>query len=182
MIDEFFQKQLAPIVNVGAKPWRYRDTADSDTGGSLAQFQRAEEIRKVFFGGGARTATTRINFKPIDMDPAIETFAFEADEQVVTMNQGTPGVPRSIQWPGPHGTTQVKLQVLPSGTSMVFEGPWALHRMFDRATIEPLGGPDKFRATFQFDGKPVRVEVIASSVQNPFRFAELQTFRCPTTL
>ena len=69
-----------------------------------------------------------------------------------------------------------------AGTPLLFEGPWALFRMFDRATLESLGSPDRFRATFQIDGKPVRYEVTASSVQNPFRLSEMQAFRCPATL
>ena len=184
VMDEFFQKQLIQYVDMGAKPWRYRKIADGggDTSGALIQFQRASEIRGVFFGGGARAASTRVNIKPIDMDPKIETFSFEADGQVITFEHGTAAIPRTIQWPGPTGTPQVRLQVLPSSTDLVFEGAWALHRLFDRATIEPLGGPDKFRATFDFDGKSVRIEVTASSVQNPFRMPELQSFRCPVTL
>ena len=187
VMDEFFQKQLVQYVDVGAKPWRYRrigETARGD-GGGLAQFQRAAEIRGVFFGGGARAPSTRVDMKPIEMDPALESVTLDAGGQVITHSASSPGAPRSIQWPSPQGVNQVRLQATAggaAGTPLLFEGPWALFRMFDRGTIEPTGSPDRFRVTFQIDGKSMRYEVTASSVQNPFRLNEMQAFRCPATL
>ena len=55
LLDDFFQKKLAPYVDTTVKPWQFRQLGDASLGdsASLIQFQRAAEIRSVFFGGGA---------------------------------------------------------------------------------------------------------------------------------
>ena len=64
----------------------------------------------------------------------------------------------------------------------MFEGPWALFRMFARAQIEQGSQPEKFRASFTIDDRRIQFDVTTASVQNPFRLNELQAFRCPTGL
>ena len=124
-------------------------------------------------------------FKPIDMDASITQFILDVDGQSVEYRHG-PQVPTSIQWPGPKGSTQVRLQIYPasiSGTSgQVFEGPWALFRMFDKIQITPSTQPEKFFATFNIDKRKVQFEIVTSSVQNPFRLQEFEQFNCPTRL
>ena len=92
-----------------------------------------------------------------------------------------------MQWPGPRGTgagaragQPARLGQRPSAT--VFEGPWALLRLFDRVKIEPANCPSDFRATFDVDGRKAVFEVTANSVRNPFRLRELSEFACPTGL
>jgi type VI secretion system protein ImpL len=152
---------------------------------ALIQFQRAAEIRTVFFSGGARGPGLRIEMKPVEMDPGILQFSLDVDGQVLRYAHG-PTVPQTIQWPGPRGSNQIRVQVSPPGTSgqsgLVFEGPWALYRMFDRAQIDAAGQPEKFRAVFSLDGRNIVFDVTTSSVQNPFRLADLQAFRCPSRL
>ena len=71
----------------------------------------------------------------------------------------------------------------PNGESgFVIDGPWALYRMFDRVTVEPGSGPEKFFATFTLDSRKAKFEVTANSVQNPFRLRELREFSCPERL
>jgi type VI secretion system protein ImpL len=65
---------------------------------------------------------------------------------------------------------------------MVFEGPWALFRMFDRLQMENTGLPERFKATFNIEGRKATFEITTSSVQNPFRFKELEQFQCPGRL
>ena len=68
----------------------------------------------------------------------------------------------------------------PGGTSgQTTEGAWALFRLFDKARVEGLGAPEKFKVTFDVEGRQASFEVTASSVQNPFRLRELAEFRCP---
>jgi type VI secretion system protein ImpL len=188
LMDEFFKKNLAQFVDTSSKPWKFRRQGDSTMGeGSVAlvQFQRADEIRKVFFTGGSRTPSVRVDLKPLEMDPAILQFSLDADGQVLKYSHG-PIVPTSIAWPGPKATGQIRIQISPASASgnsgMVFEGPWAIYRMFDRAQIERSGQPEKFRASFNFEGRRALFDVTASSVQNPFRLPELQSFTCPSRL
>jgi len=88
-----------------------------------------------------------------------------------------------VQWPGPRGSTQVRLQIDPPGPSglsgVTTEGSWALFRMLDKATIQATGQPERFSVTFSVDGRNATFEVLASSVLNPFRMREIAAFQCP---
>jgi type VI secretion system protein ImpL len=187
LMDDFFQKNLAQFVDMSTKPWKFRKVGDAqfnDASGALVQFQRAAEIRSVFFGAGSRGPAMRLDLKPLEMDQAILNVNIDIDGQVVKYAHG-PAVSQSIQWPGPRGSNQVRLQISPPGANasgLFYEGPWALFRMFEKAAIEGASVPERFKATFVIDAKKIQFEVTASSVQNPFRLAELQAFKCPSAL
>jgi type VI secretion system protein ImpL len=186
LIDEFFQKNLAQYVNTSTRPWSFRTMGEAslgDASGALVQFQRAQAIREVFFRGG-QGAAMRLEFKPVGMDATITQFILDVDGQVVKYSHG-PQIPAQVQWPGPRGSTQVRLQLSPpsvGASGQVFEGPWALFRMFDKVQIEATGQPEKFVATINVDGRKAQFEVLTSSVQNPFRLRELEQFQCPAQL
>jgi len=186
MLDDFFQKTLAQYVDTSSKPWSFRKMGDASMGdaGSLIQFQRAATIRDVFFRGGA-TPSMKLEMKPVSLDASITQLVMDIDGQVLKYSHG-PQVVTPVQWPGPKGTSQVRLQVTPAGggnpTSQVFEGPWALFRMLDRAQIQPTPQPEKMIATFNLEGRRAQFEVISGSVQNPLRLSELEQFRCPGRL
>ena len=184
LMDDFFQKNLAPYVDTSTRPWSFKKVQEQSLGGpgNLAQFQRAATIRDVFFRSGG---SVRLDFKPIDMDPAITQFTLDVDGQLVKYAHG-PQVPQSIQWPGSKGGISARFQITPpapSGASGVTtEGAWALFRLFDKARVEGLGAPEKFKVSFEVEGRQANFEVTASSVQNPFRLHELSEFRCPSGL
>ncbi len=187
-IDQLFQTRLAPYVDTTARPWRFRPVEGAPLGsdtGSLVQFQRAQAIRDTFFPG-VNVPTLRLQVKPVDMDASLKQFILDVDGQIVRYDHG-PQIPTPVVWPGPRGSTQVRVEVSPpgSGTSFgsVFEGPWALLRLFDRVTIEPIANSqERFRATFDVDGRKAVFEITASSVRNPFRLHELHDFQCPMGL
>lgn len=186
LMDDFFKTKLASLVDIGAKPWRFRQVGDASLGadsGTLLQFQRAQTIREVFFRGGP-AAGLRLDFKPISMDVSISQFVLDVDGQIVKYSHG-PQVPQPVQWPGPRGSTQVRVQLTPPAVSSgfgPFEGPWALFRLFDQVKIEATPQAEKFLATFVIDGRQAQFEVTASSVRNPFRLPELEQFQCPAGL
>jgi type VI secretion system protein ImpL len=187
VLDQFFRQKLAPHVDTTVKPWRFRKVGEASmaAGASLVEFQRAAEIRNAFFAGAATVPTMRVTIKPVDMDPNILQFLLDVDGQPFRYAHG-PAVPQRIQWPGPKGTGQIRVEVSPpgpSGTSgFTVEGPWALMRLFDRARVEPTPQPERFRATLTVDGRPITLEVTASSVQNPLQLPELRRFACPARL
>lgn len=188
LLDEFFQKNLAQYVDTSTRPWSFRKVGDANMGsasGALQEFHRAQIIRDVFFRGGGRTAGMSLTFKPVEMDASITQFILDVDGQLVKYSHG-PQIPMTLQWPGPRGSSQVRLQISPASASgasgQVFEGPWALFRMLDGMQILPTSQPEKFVVTFNVDGRKARFEVITSSVQNPFRLNELKQFNCPGRL
>ncbi|QPF76796.1 type VI secretion system membrane subunit TssM [Roseateles sp. DAIF2] len=186
-IDQLFQQKLAPYVDTATRPWRFRAVEGMPLGadaGTLPQFQRAAAIKETFFPG-SNTPSLRLDFKPVEMDSSIAQFILDVDGQIVRYAHG-PQIPMSVQWPGPRGSSQVRVQVSPPSASgpsgLVNDGPWALFRLFDRVRIEPTSAPERFRASFDIDGRKAVFEVTASSVRNPFRLRELNEFACPAGL
>lgn len=190
LMDDFFQRSLMQFVDTTTRPWSFREVGGGQMGsssesGALTQFQRALSIRDTFFRSGGKTPGLRLDFKPVEMDASITQFILDVDGQIVKYAHG-PAVPMSVQWPGMGGRGQVRIQVSPpsaSGTSgAVFEGPWALFRMFDKVDIDAGGQPERFRATFNIEGRKAVFEVTTSSVVNPFRMTDLNNFSCPGKL
>jgi type VI secretion system protein ImpL len=187
LMDDFFQKRLASMVDTSARPWRYKPVADKPamTVAALSQFERAAVIRDVFFRGGARSPTLRFDFKPVEMDATITQFALDVDGQIVKYAHG-PVVPMSVQWPGPKGSNQVRVQIDPPATQgssgATVDGAWALFRMLDKESISSAGAPEQFFVTFTIDNRHARFQVTANSVQHPFHLRELREFSCPEVL
>lgn len=184
--DRFFQAKLLPIVDISRHPWGYRqvgDTRQSDSSGALLQFERAQAIRDVFFRGGGSMPSLRLEFKPTEMDASITQFILDIDGQLVKYSHG-PQVSQPIQWPGPKGGNQVRIQVSPmsANSGLEFQGPWALFRLLDGAQFTPTAQPEKFSVTFNVGGSKAQFDVTSSSVQNPFKLKELQQFQCPMRL
>ena len=139
-------------------------------------------IRETFFAGGSAVPSTRLEFKAVEMDTELREFTLDVDGQLVRYAHG-PQIPALVQWPGPRGTGVVRVMVQPAGgTGMVNDGPWALFRLFERVKLQPGPSPEKFRATFEIDGRKAVFDVTASSVRNPFRLPELRSFACPNGL
>ena len=187
LFDSFFQQKLMPLVDSSARPWRFKPQGNATLGspsGALLQFQHAAILRETFFPGGGNVPSLRLDFKPLEMDTSITQFILDVDGQVVKYAHG-PQIPAQVQWPGPGGSKQVRVALSPvtSGTSgLVTDGPWALFKLFDRLQIEPSGAPERFRATFNIEGRRAVFDVTASSVRNPFRLPELEAFSCPDKL
>jgi len=186
-IDSYFQRELAAVVDTSTSPWRLIPGARGDLGRAeaLQQFERAAVIKDVFFrsGGGAPAVTVLI--KPIEMDASITQMKLDIDGQVVSYRHG-PQVGYTVRWPGTRGSRQVRLALEPAlgggADGLVLEGPWALHRLFDRASVTPGDSPERFVATLAVGGRSVKFEVVASSVKNPFALKEMREFTCPAGL
>ncbi|WP_088280713.1 type VI secretion system membrane subunit TssM [Ideonella sp. A 288] len=182
---EQMQTKLAPYIDTSTRPsWTFRAVDGTPLGtdvGTLPIFQRAAAIRETFFAGG-NTPSVRLEFKPVEMDPALTQFVLDVDGQVVRYSHG-PQIPSTVQWPGPRGSGVVRVMVTPAGTTgLSQEGPWALFRLFERVSIQPGPSPERFRAVFDLDGRKASFDVTTSSVRNPFRMRELGDFSCPNGL
>ena len=186
MMDDFFQKRLVNLVDTSTKPWRYKPVAGraNVSASALAQFERAARIREIFFRSG-KTPSIRLDFKVMEMDATITQFVLDVDGQLVKYAHG-PVLPMAVQWPGPKGSNQVRIQLTPPSTSgasgQVADGPWALFRVMEKAQLESTGIPEKFIVTFNVENRRARFEVTTNSVQSPLRVRELQEFSCPEGL
>jgi type VI secretion system protein ImpL len=187
-IDAFYQTYLQGKLDTSGAHWRFKPTQGlplTSQGDGLDEFRRAQVIREVFFPSGSRTPVLRFEFKPIEMDAAIQQFTLDVDGQLLKYAHG-PQIPMQIQFPGPKNTTQVRVSISPptaSGNSgFVLEGPWALFRLFQTVQMESTAQSERFRATIAVEDRKVTFEIYARSVQNPLKLKELAEFHCPQAL
>jgi len=188
-IDQLFQQKLAIYVDTTKRPWHFRPVeggaALGTDVGTLPQFQRAQAIRETFFQGGAAPKLS-LTIKPVEMDGSLKSIIIDIDGQIVRYDHG-PQIPTKVDWPGPRGTGQVRVQVDPPGSGTTFgslyEGPWALLRLFDKINFEAIGNSQTtFKAVLDVGGRKAVFEVTASSVRNPFKLPDLHDFQCPMGL
>ncbi len=184
MLDEFYQRRLAALVDTGTNPWSYKPLADGVRpagSAALAEFQRAARIREGFFRSGGKAPGFKIEIRAVEMSEGLKELSIDIDGQVLKF---VPGNTTStvLNWPSQKVSSQIKLSTAPAGTPMTFDGPWALFRLFDRFDVQPTSQPEKFNLLVNVEGKRARFEVIANSVLNPFRMREIQQFRCPGSL
>lgn len=184
LMDDFYQRRLAALVDTGTNPWSFRPLPDGSRpggGASLPDFQRAARIRDVFFRSGGKVPAFRVDIRAIELDPAIKELNIDLDGQVIKFVPGNTAA-STINWPPARLASQVKVSTVPAGTALQFDGTWALFRLFDRFDVQPSGQPERFQVVMNLDGRKARLEVIASSAFNPFRLREMQQFRCPGSL
>ena len=184
MLDDFYARKLANLVDTGTNPWSFKPTGDGSrpvNAAALADFQRGARIKEVFFRSGGKTPSFKVDIRAVEMDPALQEIDLDIDGQVAKFTAGN-STPVTVQWPSARVASQIKLTTVPAGTPLTFDGPWALFRLFDRFEVQPSAQPERFTVALNLDGKRARLQVTSSSVFNPFRLREMQQFRCPGSL
>ena len=185
LFDDFYQRRLAALVDQSTTTWTYRPLADGSrpvSPAALAEFQRAQRIREVFFRSGGKTPAIRIEMRLSELEPTLKELSFDIDGQVQKLTTTSPSI--SIAWPSPRLASVIKMTtgLGNAGPLVQTEGSWALFRLFERFQIEPGNVPEKFSVIMNLDGKRARLEVISASVFNPFQLREIKQFRCPAAL
>jgi type VI secretion system protein ImpL len=188
LLDGFYQRHLAPYVDTSTRVWAFRraDGAHAEPGESLPQFQRAQSIRQAFFRDGGRALGTSLEFRLLELHPAVKGLTLEIDGQTMRFGREQKNA-LSVQWPGPPGAARrVHLQMASTAggnaSDFVFEGPWALFRLFDRVRIEPGAAPDRAQFVLDVEGRTARFEVRSATPLNPLMRQELEQFQCPKRL
>jgi len=185
LLDDFFQRRLVNLVDTSTRTWTYKPLTDGTrpvAPAALAEFQRAQRIREVFFRAGGKAPAMRIEMRLIELEPSLKELVLDIDGQVQRLTTGGPSI--TVNWPSTRMASVLRLStgLGNAGPLVLSEGPWALFRMFDRFQVEPSAVPEKFGLIMNLDGKRARLEVIAASVFNPFQMREITQFRCPAAL
>lgn len=184
LMDDFFQRRLASLVDTGTSPWSLKPLPDGSKpagGAALPDFQRAARIKDVFFRGGGKAPAFRVDIRALELMDGLKELNLDIDGQLIKFVPGNTTA-STVTWPPARLASQVKLSAVPAGSTQVFEGTWALFRLFDRFEVQNAAQPERFQVIVNLDGKKARLEVIASSAFNPFRLREMQQFRCPGAL
>ncbi|WP_457419487.1 type VI secretion system membrane subunit TssM [Roseateles sp. P5_E7] len=181
MLDDFFQRRLQPLVDTGTASWSYKPLPDGTrppASAALVEFQRAARIREVFFRSGGKAAGFRVDIRPGELADGLKDLSLDIDGQHTVFTPGGAGT--TVTWPSARVASQIKLNTTPAlAAPLVFEGPWALFRLFERFEVQPGAQPEKFSVLLNLEGRRARLDVTAASVFNPFRLREISQFRCP---
>ena len=185
MLDGFFNAQVRPFVNMAGTTWRLQPVGEVTppiSAADLAQFQRASQIRDLFFGGGGKDATVKFDITPQSADNVTKQVTIDLGEQQIIYAHG-PTRPVTITWPGANRIINARLAFDPPPTTgqpvLQASGPWALFRLFERGALKPTGSADKYLLDFQLGDRQASFEIRAGSVLNPLAPGLLRAFQCP---
>jgi type VI secretion system protein ImpL len=184
LIDAFFSTNIRQFVDMDSATWRIQPVngvAPPISQGALAEFQRAENIRQLFFAAGS-TPSVQFSITPTDLDPGAASVSIELGSLTVSYAHGPP-VPTQINWPGSDGMQTARLIITPTSGGSPVEidesGPWALFRLFQQGSLEESGSADQYTLTFSQGGHTATFAISAGSVLNPFSPGTLVDFQCP---
>ncbi len=177
LLDVFFRKELLPNVDTRSRPWRYREGMVVAGDALLRSFERAEDIRRVFFSPAVPLPRLQFSLRPVEMDDALEEFAIDIDGQTLRYENG-PRVQRNFTWPGPAGATRVILRAKGQGGEG-YEGPWALLRVLTRQPWERGETPAVSRVSVSDHGRRLVLDLGLQGSASTGVLASLASFRCP---
>ncbi len=183
LLDKFFNDNLQAFVDTSGTTWKAQPVAGVAppvTPGDLAQFQRASQIRDLFFGNGGNQPTVRFDITPIDTDA--KQVILDLDGLTITYAHG-PIRATSVTWPGQNRMNSARLVFDPPPSSgppvLQATGPWALFHLFAKGTLQQSGSPDRYTLDFTVGDRHASFELRAGSVQNPLAPGVLKDFQCP---
>ena len=183
-LDTFFTQQVQPFVDMSGATWRVQTVNGVPppvAQGALAEFQRAETIKQLFFAGGA-TPTVQFGLTPVSLDAGAAQAVLELGGTNISYAHGPP-VPTMISWPGTDGMQTARLIITPiaggSPAEIDASGPWALFHLFSEGEISQAGSSSQYTLTFDIGGHTVSYSIDANSVINPFAPGMLTDFECP---
>ncbi|PPC76267.1 type VI secretion system membrane subunit TssM [Pokkaliibacter plantistimulans] len=183
-LDRYFEEYVAPVVDTSASTWQFeKDIGMSDK--SLKMFQDARQIRDAFFEPGSQIPKVDFALKPKTLDEDVISFLLEVDGQSLVYRHG-PTRLSNFSWPGDGSKPGVRLVFTEpdSGKTITndYPGAWGWYRLLDRlASLRKATIKDK-QLDINVKGYKASLELVPSSVYNPFWSAELRGFECPATL
>jgi type VI secretion system protein ImpL len=185
MIDNFFTQQVQQFVDTSHASWQIQPVngvAPPISQGALAEFQRAENIKQLFFAAGPQPGV-QFTITPVSLDGQAAQVALELGSSVTVSYAHGPVVPTQISWPGTDGMQTARLIITPTGGGFPVEidasGPWALFRLFGQGSLVQNGSSDQYTLTFSQGGHIASFSISAGSVLNPFAPGTLTDFKCP---
>lgn len=180
LADAYFKKHLADRVDTREHPWRYKGESE-DSEGLLVMFEKAAEIREVFFQGtdGRRLALDFTLSVPY-LDPALTQLNMNFDGTQVNYAHW-PVAPVSVSWPKSRMTSRVAINAAPNAggaSSKVFSGPWSLFRWLDSASDIVTTDDDEMALSYTLNGRRAEIKIAGLLYNDRPLPALLKDFRC----
>lgn len=179
-LQTFFNQNLAPLVDTDQRPWRPHEKGMvSDS--TLRAFENAAKIRDNWFKEDNKPGFGFL-LSPVVLSSNIAEATLDIDGQVVHYSHGQ-SQPVRMEWPGPKGGSYVRITFLTSGGAIqtaIFEGPWALLRFYDAASVS-IRGQDTRELTIMLNdvSGSYRINIRALQQNFPLWSKNLRNFTCP---
>jgi type VI secretion system protein ImpL len=183
VIDKYFARYLAPLVDMSGQDWQWRHETQLGqqlSAATLKPFQTAAGIRDAFFRQGETMPAIRITIAPASLNADIDMALFSIDGQIVQSYQ-TGSTACTVNWPG-NGSGSANLSftpALPGRQSVLgFQGQWAIRRLLKAGTVTPNG--DAIDVRFVIGGRDASYTIRTDPGPDPFLLPALSSFTCPS--
>jgi type VI secretion system protein ImpL len=179
VFDGFYKTHLEALTDTTRTPWRWQAGAASQvlTPGMLRTVEDANELREVFFQGGAKLPQMQYTAMVGDIDRGATRFTLDIEGQV--LDSQLEKRPWGIKWPGPKAGF---VQAAFDGRFAVqhteqFRGPWAWFKLLERSKIT-RESDIRNTVTVNVKGLTANIVIEALTIHNPFASGEWQRFKC----
>jgi type VI secretion system protein ImpL len=182
IIDKFFNERMAPMVDMSAEPWSWKQ--DGRVGQDLSkttlrEFQRAAQIRDAFFPTGSPMIGLQMVVKPNTISGNADMVLMEVNGTVI-QSQQVGNAPVDLTWPA-SGAGSASITIFPEiagrKSTISAAGQWAFRRLISMGSVS--AGEDGIGVRFVIDGREVSYKIEVSSLRNPFVLPALEEFKCP---
>ena len=179
----FVDEYIAPFVDV--RRWKakgFDGVSLGISGSSIAQFRRADDIRKAYFAKG-ESAGAEFRAEPQKLDSGIRLFVLEVGESRINYSHG-PRIPKDVVWSGAESNrSRIVFEDLnESVSSKQYDGDWSFLKLLDDATVSKAGSAREYNVTFTESGHKVMYRMTAQGSVNVFDLGLLRSFRCTQSL
>ena len=182
VIDRYFAQNLAPLIDISGKDWKWRHETllgRDLSSATLRQFQLAADIRDAFFRQGESMPAIRVAITPTSLNADIDMALLSVDGQIVQGYQSGSSE-STVTWPGgATGSANLSFTpALPGRQSVLgFQGAWAIRRLLEAGNVTPNG--DGIDIRFVIGGRDAAFRIRAEPGPDPFLLPALSQFTCP---
>jgi type VI secretion system protein ImpL len=184
LFDKFFTDNMDKLVDRTQRPWAWRAQSVEAPAAMLAQFERAEHIRQMFFNPGAKMPELTFMAKMSNLDAAALRFYVNIDGQISSIKPGGEAMMPMV-WPGPDkrsfATAIFEDKTAAPEAAREFEGPWALFQLVDAAKAPSASPATELESTLHFQTPYHKAQVTlqaTNSTSNPFGSGDWRLFSC----
>ncbi len=184
LYDKFFAERLDKLVDTMQSPWTWRSTPLSSSPDLLAQFQRVERIRRMFFAPGSKNPELSFTLTLGSLDKAATRFFLEINGQRYDVKPGAAGGSTAV-WPGndKRGYVYAAFEDNVAAPERIngISGAWALFRLVDATRVADAQAEGSLSSVLMFKTNYHQAQVTIeapNAAANPFAVAEWRQFTC----
>jgi type VI secretion system protein ImpL len=185
LYDKFFAERVENLTDRTQSNLVWRPGMGAASPAMLAQFERVERIRQMFFNPGSKTPELNFSIRLSGVDPSATRFYVNIDGQQFEARPGSDSR-TPMQWPGTDkrgiGIAVFDDRITAPDRVANIGGPWALFRLVDAHIARAGTAADSdletvLRIETKFHKALVAIEA-SSGTTNPFASTGWRQFRC----